>query len=339
MFSKLNFISQSNVFVMTISKYSLLRQCPLPLSHPRCSSQCNAYQLQFPSARAPATASSAAGSAIAPKSTSNSMIPNFYSASLCRKNNVSHLKKQRGPAAAAALAISMNHPAPIVSESVSTSASSAPSRPSVHASRGASAVSSGASTNHVAAEHDDKVTQVTSVAISTSSMLEPHAGNSASIASIVQHLSAPMSSSSASSSCTSSSSNSTITAGLLALSRAAGSVSLQNRVAPGAGESTSPASASVALPFAPRTDRSIAIIAPLLPQTTQSALESAMDVLSRSNAATVSSASANSSGALVLFRPRVALRMLISHQYGPFRKYLRDFPLVRLIPSFCGALV
>jgi hypothetical protein len=54
------------------------------------------------SSSAPGIHVAGGASVIAPKAQICSLIPNFYSASLCRKQNASHLKKQRGPSATAA---------------------------------------------------------------------------------------------------------------------------------------------------------------------------------------------------------------------------------------------
>ena len=53
------------------------------------------------------------------------LVPNFYSSSLCRKNNTSHLKKQRGPTVAAVAAASSNGAAASAAAAAAASGKSA----------------------------------------------------------------------------------------------------------------------------------------------------------------------------------------------------------------------
>ncbi len=57
--------------------------------------------------------------------TQKSLVGNFYSSSLCRKNNTSHLKKQRGPTVAAIAAASSSNGAAVSAAAASASAASA----------------------------------------------------------------------------------------------------------------------------------------------------------------------------------------------------------------------
>jgi hypothetical protein len=101
----------------------LLNHCP------GCSSQCNGYQIQYPAEREAATVPAAGGTARVlskTNTTQKSLVGNFYSSSLCRKNNTSHLKKQRGPTVAAiAAASSSSHGAAVSAAAASASAASA----------------------------------------------------------------------------------------------------------------------------------------------------------------------------------------------------------------------
>jgi hypothetical protein len=258
------------------------------------SSQCNAYQLQHPLAREPidpdqSVASGVVGSAIAPKSSTSTLIPNFYSSSLCRKNNVSHLKKQRGPAAAAALALTTSGQSEATVSSTRHAAAKAPTAaPQVATTTTAPSRISARILE--SSEARNQTAQPTKV---TSPMTAPQA---------------PAGSA------------------LQVLSQVAGIMS-SNTTGKDTDTVNSFINSSPTNVLKPNQESVADRVAPALRPQTQMALASALELLTRSSSA-LPSAGGVIPPAPATFRPKVALRMVVQHQYGAFRKYFRDFPLV-----------